>query len=195
MTTKTPLANQFVQQTNNGSLFLNSKIINKIDEIDFIINELTKKKNNIKNINLIFRASEEGDNIGYFNLKCNQKINELIIIKTVQGYIFGGFTSVGWNLNKGKDIYDSEAFIFSFNLKKIYTVKNPQYALHCQSGDGRLSFGSTSFAFLLGYNFLSRPSCLTEKMIDYNGETQEREINGGQKYFQILELEVFQILT
>ena len=178
---------------NNINKNINSRIINEISDINFIFDEIKKNGINIKGMNLIFRASEEGDRMEQFNFKCNNKDNELFIIKTTKGYIFGGYTKVGWIYDKGKDIFDSNAFIFSYNLKKIYNIKNPQYALHCQSGDGRLSFGSSSYAILLGNNFLKRDSGKTDKMIDYSGESNEREINGGGKTFQVVELEVFQI--
>ena len=171
----------------------NSKIFNKLSEINFIIDEIKKNGQNFRGINLIFRASEEGDKIENFNNICSNIENELIIIKTNKNYIFGGFTKTGWKKNKGKDFFDSNAFIFSYNLKKIYKIKNPEFALHCQSGDCRLSFGSTSYAILLGNNFLTKNSGRIGEMIDYNGETSKMEINGGEKDYQVLELEVFQI--
>ena len=44
-----------------------------------------------------------------------------MIIQTTSGNKFGGFTSTGWNSERGKDIYDQKAFCFSINisLKKI----------------------------------------------------------------------------
>jgi hypothetical protein len=171
----------------------NSKIFNKLSEINFIIDEIKKNGQNFRGINLIFRASEEGDKIENFNNICSNIENELIIIKTNKNYIFGGFTKTGWKKNKGKDFFDSNAFIFSYNLKKIYKIKNPEFALHCQSGDCRLSFGSTSYAILLGNNFLTKNSGRIGEMIDYSGENSKMEINGGEKDYQVLELEVFQI--
>lgn len=176
----------------NKKIIFHSKIFNDISEIDFILNEIKKIGNNISRIDLLYRASDDGDKIEKMNDICNNKDNELFIIKTIKGYIFGGFTKIGFN-NKSKDIFDPNAFIFSYNLKKIYNIKNPQYALHRQSGDGRFSFGSSSYVFLFGRNFLKKNSSSTDKMIDYLGENLEREINGGDKNFQILELEVFQI--
>ena len=184
--------NTNINKNNNIIINFNSKIFNQISEITFILDEIKKKGNYIKGINLIFRASEDGDRMDKFNNKCDNRENALIIIKTTKGYIFGGFTKVGWN-NKSKDVFDDNAFIFSYNLKKIYNIKNPKYALHRQSGDGRISFGSSSYVFLLGNNFLNRNSSTTDKMIDYIGENMDKEINGGEKNFKVLELEVFQI--
>ena len=130
-----------------------------------------------------------------FHSKCDDKMNTLMLIKTKSNYKFGGFTKTGWKNVKGQDIYDEKAFCFSINLKKIYNIENPKYALHCQSNDGRPSFGSNNYVFLLGNNFLSKEASKVEVMKeDYIGEEKKMEINGGNEYFQVDELEVFQIL-
>jgi hypothetical protein len=185
--------NSNLKTQNNKSNIFNSKIFNQLSDINFILDEIKKIGQNIRGVNLIYRATEEGDKIEKFNNICSNIENELIIIKTNKNYIFGGFTKTGWKENKGKDFYDSNAFIFSYNLKKIYNIKKPEYALHCQSGDCRLSFGSTSYAILIGNNFLAKYSGRIDKMDDYSGESSEREINGGDKEYKVLELEVFQI--
>ena len=186
--------NSNLKTQNNKSNIFNSKIFNQLSDINFILDEIKKIGQNIRGINLIYRATEEGDKIEKFNNICSNIENELIIIKTNKNYIFGGFTKTGWKENKGKDFYDSNAFIFSYNLKKIYNIKKPEYALHCQSGDCRLSFGSTSYAILIGNNFLAKYTGRIDKMDDYSGESSEREINGGDKEYKVLELEVFQII-
>ena len=177
---------------NNINAF-KSKIFNKLSDINFILDEIQKNGKNIRGINLIYRASEEGDKIEKFNNICSNIENELIIIKTNKNYIFGGFTKAGWKKEKGKDFYDSNAFIFSYNLNKIYNIKDPRYAMHCQSGDCRLSFGSRTYAILIGNNFLTKNSGRIDKMDDYSGESSEMEINGGVRDYKVLELEVYQI--
>ena len=156
--------------------------------------EIERNNTKITKINLLYKATEDGDTITHFHSKCDNKRNTLMIIKTTTQYIFGGFTKVGWKNVKGEDIYDDNAFCFSINLKKIYTIKEPKYALHCQSFNGRPSFGSNSYVFLLENHFLSKKSNATQKIVDFNGEKKEREINGEKEYFQVEKLEVFQIL-
>ncbi len=58
-----------------------------------------------------------------FNFKCNNKENELFIIKATKGYILGGYTKVGWIFDKDKDIFDLNAFIFSYKIKKYILLK------------------------------------------------------------------------
>ena len=197
-----PDKNQIYQPINNKSNLITpenninsfkSKIFNKLSDMNFIFDEITKNGKNFRGINLIYRASEEGDKIEKFNNKCSNIENELIVIKTNKNYIFGGFTKAGWKKEKGKDFYDSDAFIFSYNLKKIYNIKEPRYAMHCQSGDCRFSFGSRTYAILFGNNFLTKYSGRIDKMEDYSGESSDMEINGGVKDYKVSELEVYQI--
>ena len=117
-----------------------------------------------------------------------------MIVKTTEGYIFGGFTSTGWKNEKGKYISDSNAFCFSINLHKIYNIINPNHAIYNQSGDGSPSFGgSCNYIFRITENFLNNKNSFVDKMIDYVGEKKNFEINGGNKKFKVDELEVFQI--
>ena len=177
---------------NNTNAF-NSKIFKQLSELNFILDEIKKIEKNIRGINLIYRASKEGDKIENFNNICSNIENELIIIKTTKDYIFGGFTKTGWKKEKGKDFCDSNAFLFSHNLKKIYNIKEPKYAMHCQSGDCRFSFGSRTYAIIIGNNFLSKFTGRVDKMEDYSGESSDMEINGGERDYKVLELEVYQI--
>ena len=171
-----------------------SKIINKKEKIIFILKEIEKAIGSFNNIKLIYRATRDGDSIENFHSKCDNIRNTLMIVETTTGYIFGGFTSVGWNNNKGKCIYDNKAFCFSLNLNKIYNIINPNCALYNQSGNGSPSFGFSPYIFLLYNKFLSSNSNLVEKMVQYKGESHPCEINGGNRVFQVKELEVFQII-
>lgn len=172
-----------------------SKIIKNSEEIKFVLKEIENKGIEIKDMKLLYRATKDGDKMEVFHSKCDKVKNTLMIIETKEGYKFGGFTKVGWKNVQGEDIKDDSAFCFSINLNKIYKIKNPKNALHCQSFGKRPSFGSISYIFLLGNNFLSEKSSHVEKMVDYEGENTSKEINGGKDNFQVSELEVFQIIN
>ena len=189
--------NSFILQSSSELIslvdFKESQIIKDFNEIKFVLEEIEKKGFKIKEKKLIYRATEDGDKMSDFHKKCDDESNTLMLIKTNKNFVFGGFTQTGWKNARGNDIYDDKAFCFSLNLKKIYNIINPKNALHCQSYDSRPSFGSNSYVFLIGNNFLSNSSSSTDKMVDYSGETKESEINGEQTYFQVDQLEVFKI--
>ncbi|KAJ5067383.1 hypothetical protein M0811_13053 [Anaeramoeba ignava] len=64
-----------------------------------------------------FSAKRDGFNSQNWHKAVDGKGKTLVIIKTKQNFIFGGFTQVGFNGNTG-DIKDSNAFIFSLRNDK-----------------------------------------------------------------------------
>ena len=102
---------------------IDSKILTKKEEIDFISNRIKEMKYfNNKNIfyELIFKATKDGGNSTAFHGKCDGISKTITIIKTIKGLKFGGYIDKKWN-NNGVWIKDDEnCFIFSLDFKKIY---------------------------------------------------------------------------
>ena len=79
---------------------------------------------------MVYRASEDGDKAADFHRCCDKIGPNVTLIKTRNGYIFGGFTVKNWehlkrdiNINKpnlGSASRDPKAFCFSINYQKIY---------------------------------------------------------------------------
>ena len=90
-------------------------------------------------LNLIYRASRDGDNAKDFHFKCDFIGPNLTVIKTKKEYIFGGFTIKTWkhlfkDINSedpecGTELKDEQAFGFSVNKNKIY--ENDDVILIC----------------------------------------------------------------
>ncbi|KAJ5080672.1 hypothetical protein M0811_13856 [Anaeramoeba ignava] len=99
-----------------------------------------------------FSAKRDGFNSKNWHKAVDGKGKTLVIIKTKQNFIFGGFTKVGFNGDKG-NINDSNAFIFSLRNDKgdripaKFTIKEPQYAINSYLNHGPF-FGNGDF--LLG---------------------------------------------
>ncbi|KAJ5075581.1 pep-cterm sorting domain-containing protein [Anaeramoeba ignava] len=81
-----------------------------------------------------FSAKRDGFSCQNWHKAVDGKGKTLVIIKTKDNFIFGGFTQVGFNGNTGY-INDSNAFIFSLRNDKgdripaKFTIKQPQYAI------------------------------------------------------------------
>lgn len=60
---------------------------------------------------LVYRASKHGFSAQNFHENCDGIPKTLTIVKTVNNYIFGGYTQEAWN-QSGDYIYDKDAFIF-----------------------------------------------------------------------------------
>ena len=99
-------------------LFKDSTILT--NEQSFALCDLVNLPVN-KSWSLLYRASRDGFKAIDFHTKVNGVQNTLTIVKTTNGYVFGGFTTSDW----GRNYYltDSSAFIFSFINNFNKTVK------------------------------------------------------------------------
>ena len=175
-----------------------SKIIKDIKEIDFII----KKINNcfeeqdleFYNMNLIYSATRDGDACTIFHSICDGVCPILALIKTKKGKRFGGFTSVPYQSSttfKGKK--DDLAFIFSIDKKKTYDVDKGTNAVCSYKNYGPVFYGYEYCNIYLIGNFLNVEGNVAKKGDRYK-TTEDYEINGGEKKFLAVEVEVFQVI-
>lgn len=185
--------NQFTQDQTK----IESKIISSGDEKKLILDRLRLSilyRNKIPTFNLIYRATRDGDDPLEYCKRCDGKKNALFVINTKKGCKFGGYTEVITNFSKGKDVIDPFSFVFSLNKFKIYEnlQKEKNAVDHCK-GWGPIFRGDT-FA-VWKYNFLSydKHTVGTKLESHFGVMDNDYEINNGEKYFSISELEVFQI--
>ena len=180
------------------SLIFDSKIIQSLNSIDFILNYIRQndKSFSFNNIKLLYRGSRDGDSTKTCHKLCDDKQNILIIMKSDTGYKFGGYSKIGFKTinDRSKREYkiDNNCFLFSINLNKIYPViKDDAIICHISDKMGLCFNGSLGFED----NFLHK-----ERKIGlfikkrFNGFKDKFEINGGKEVFRIVELEVFQLL-
>ena len=146
--------------------------------------------------NLIYRASRDGFEAAKFHSKCDNKPNTLIVIKSTNGNIFGGYTEQSWSGSGFKT--DSNAFIFSLiNLdnkpKKIKWSRNQ--AIGCSTSHGPI-FGAGHDLFISDKsNTIS--SSLSNLCNSYIHPEYEYKSNGAKSFlagsynFQVSDIEVY----
>ena len=179
----------------NDELFKSSIIGNDFKAKLFIINGIEEiiKKNNVK-LSLIFRMSEIGDKSEDFHNYCDNKGPNLVLIKTTNNKIFGGFTPLNWD-KKGDLILDklNQTFIFTINNMKIINAKNNGYkSIKCQANSGPI-FGDWDFGLRenlrIGISYAtSKSSFLTENNLELTGS------KGKSENFETNELEVYKVI-
>ena len=182
-------------ENNNFINKLESKIIREKKEYDFLIERLKKvnlDENIIKSgkidINLIYRATKDGDEAKDFHKKCDEYKNNLVIIMTKTGLRFGGFTRESWE-GKG-DKLDKEAFCFSLDKNKIYNYVKGKSSIYVSPEFGP-SFGNSVFE--IKDKFLEMGGVCSEDHF-YDNQEKGCEINNGNEQFDIKEIEVFEVL-
>ena len=172
----------------------NSKIIDSIYSIYFIFYKIREndKSLNFNKIRLLYRASRDGDISKTFHKLCDNKQNVLIIIKSDIGYIFGGYSKIGFKTSKNWDgEKDNLSFLFSIDLKRIYpAIKDKNTIINSDETYGLCFTGSLYFKDNFFYKSNSFGNYIKEH---FNGLEDKFEMNGGKKFFKIKELEVFQL--
>ena len=118
-------------------------------------------------------------------------MKQLIFIKTTEGEIFGGYTKEGYR-SRNDSIKDSNAFVFSLSKKKIYHSKKSQNAIFDDKSYG--PYFSNHMIHIENKMLENRSeTCLASESY-FEGITSDYEINNGEKYFYIQEIEIYQVL-
>ncbi|KAJ5080084.1 pep-cterm sorting domain-containing protein [Anaeramoeba ignava] len=131
-----------------GNIFSDSEIIKDIEYIQKL-KEWINDNDLFSKMKLGFSAKNDGFNSQNWHKAVDNKGETLIIIKTKENFIFGGFTQVGFNGNSGK-IYDSNAFIFS--LRNDKGDRKPEKFTYKQGKDGYAIYSHLSRGPKFGAN-------------------------------------------
>ena len=178
-----------------------SKIIDSINKIDFILNYIrdNDKSFNFKEIKLLYRGSRDGDRTKTCHELCDYKQNVLVVILSDTGYIFGGYSKIGFKTTINDYTHyeykkDNNSFLFSVNLKKIYPVIKDKEAI-CHISD-RFGLGFTaSLAFYDNFMNNSRGTIFGNDSKEiFSKPPNKYEMNGGNRNYKCSELEVFQLV-
>ena len=142
---------------------------------------------------LLYKGTFDGDAAGDFHNKCDGKSHTLTIVETINGYRFGGFTTIAWD-GSGSYKNDPDAFIYSLNKKRKFKGKGSN-SIYCNSGYGP-TFGD-GHDFHICANYVGKP-CYSNFQYSYGLKEDLEGCNklsylAGGYNFLIKELEVFQI--
>ena len=172
--------------------FKSSSILTMETDFDFLLNKLSKF--NPTSYKIIYKTSIDGDNIKNFHSNCDGEENILIIIETVKGLKFGGFTTVGFD-SSGYELRDDNAFLFSVDKQKIYDIMPGNNAIYCNRKFGPIFCAkpdSSAYSIFIPDNYLKNKSTTTKNCFCYKMD-ENFELNNGKKEFFVKELEVFRV--
>jgi hypothetical protein len=92
---------------------------------------------------LLYRASRDGEAAADFHRMCDYKGATITVVKSSNGYIFGGYTDVAWGTNPG---YKSSSVSFLYSLKD-----------HAGIGPVKMPINTTATAYAVGHNLSYGP--------------------------------------
>ena len=165
-------------------LFKGSNIIQNYDETKLILSWINK--NNIKT-NLLFNSNNDGDLLSTFFSRVSNKCPTLLIVKSTNGYIFGGYSSLCWKCD-GNWHSDKNSFIFSFFAKQKYGVKDINSTNIFGRGD-LFQFGNDIRIY---DKCTSRNDNFVGKI--YYNSPENYQMNGGNNTFTVSSYEVYEII-
>ncbi len=134
---------------NTSMLGIKKVITNEIDSIILSNSDQLKdlislcEFSNNKYWNLLYRGSRDGFESYKFHEKCDNISNTLVIIKSENGNVFGGYTEQSWSGHQFK--FDPHAFIFSLineNNRPLKLNCSRNKAICCDNKYGPI-FGGT----------------------------------------------------
>ena len=164
------------------------EIIHNMKELELITDKINKENKKII-INLLYKASVDGDKASVFHDKCDQANSTIVLVETLNGKRFGGFTSCSWAGNC-EDKNDPSAFIFSLDKMKTYENIPGDEAIGCYPKFGPIFLGCQIKIF---DNAFSKGGTTFEKELNFNTK-EDYELTGGDRVFQIKEIEVYEVI-
>ena len=150
---------------------INSHIVDSYYYI-FMLKKWLNKNNDNNNSNkiiktkLLFRLSRDGESVDTFHKLCDDISPTLLLVESLNGRKFGGFTTCVWSVNKGGK-KDGKTFLFSFDEKKMYKKREEsknERDIYCRKDAGPI-FGGNDFYFYqtLKKGYSSSPYYFLEK--------------------------------
>ena len=174
---------------------ISSEIIKSIEEIELILKSVHNynKFDDTPTIQAIFQSSSNGDSAQTFHKFCDGEPNVIVVIETNKGNRFGGFTTIGFNSDNEvkKDYY---AFLFSFDLMKIYKSKSGKKNIFCKENFGPCFGDKDNKDLMISDNFTSNESFVGKCNGCFLNMNQDYEINNGNSNFIVNKLEIFKLL-
>ena len=173
-------------ENNKNYLFQISKIIKFDKEKEQQIRDWITPSNTIY-IKLIFQLTRDGKNCVDFHRLCDNRGPTLVLIETDRGYKFGGFTSSNWD-KSNLDKIDDWTFIFSLNKMEKFTrkINCNKRSIFCCPYLGPC-FGASDFG--INQNMNTGWSSVNGTFIN------NRECTNGECYFNVVEMEVYQVMV
>jgi hypothetical protein len=165
-----------------------------LSEFPSILREFEKKR-----WILNYRGTRNGFKSSNFHAKCDGRVHTITLIKTTKGFIFGGFTRLGWDSsNSDKTDDHHESFLFTIrNGRNIssrkFALSNPLSAIMCHASYVPI-FGAGR-DIVVSDNSNTNPSSWSNLGIGYVNDTgiNGREVFTGEYKFRVKEIEVFTI--
>ena len=176
-------------QDKTQNITVKGDIIHSIEELELLTRKMNKNNNKIT-LNLIYKATTDSDKAQAFHEKCDDAQSTLVLIETDKGKRFGGFTTCSW-AGDCQEKKDEDAFVFSLNKMQVYENIPSELAIGCYPNFGPIFLGCQIRIY---DNAFTNGGTTYEKGLNFNTE-EDYELTGGDKSFNVKEIEVYEVIV
>jgi hypothetical protein len=168
-----------------------------------ILNKNQLYINNIKNwanlnckfeAKLLYQRSKNGDTYDIFHQLCDNQGTTLTLIKSTEGFIIGGYTSLSWDKYTNGWKNDKDTFLFSLTDNKVFKKRKPDKSIYCSKNNGPwfafIGFRSSGKQNMTQGEFLYKVNENEIHFEDFNSIISNDKKN---RFFDVEEVEVFKI--
>ena len=172
----------------NDIAYSKGTIIRDQSELEFIVKRINKNNRKIK-LDLIYKASIDSDSAESFHYHCNKAQNSVVLIESLKGKRFGGYTSQSWE-GDGEEKKDPNAFVFSLDKMEAYKVIPTKEAIGCYQNYGPVFLGCQIRIY---DNAFKNGGTTFTKGVTYL-TNEDFELSGGENKFGVKEIEVYSVI-
>ena len=170
---------------------LDSKIINDNKTYNEMLKNWINSERKIK-AELLYRLSENGDNISTFHELCDNKGPTLTLFHVNDGNIVGIYTPLSWESPTSiKEKNDMDTFIFNLNKNQKYKKLKDDKSIFCNS-----SYGTWTACFgVRNLNNSMRKITHKANFINkyYDNGSEILPSNNNEVIYDLIELEIYKI--
>ena len=187
-------------------LNLNSRIIFRNKEAILLLKKLSGgDPNTIINLNLLYRASKDGDSQEILKMCCSNKLKTLTLFYTIEGARFGVYIEKykKKNLISGNHLHEmpGTSFIISLNNLIYYNVLAKKTSLDIKNSNmlcfglcSRINNNQTNFLIYTSRNnFIGKRYLFGDKN-DVYLNLDYKNIVGSNPYYHIKDVEIFEVI-
>ena len=171
------------------------RILQKRD-IELILSWINPSKS--LKLNLIYKATRDGDSPLIFHKKVDGIKNTVTVILTDKGYRCGGFVTKEWNTSKEFNKNDPNSFLFSLERREKYMISmegstnynHPNYGPTFGKGFDLVVGENVSSFFSTNQNWSKFPNSYGD-----NSDTNIKgALTGGDENFLVREIETYEVI-
>ena len=175
------------------------RIVQKRD-INLILSWINASKH--LKLNLIYKATRDGDSPKIFHKKVDGKKNTVTVILTDKGYRCGGFITKEWNTSGEFNKNDVNSFLFSLERRENYLVNLDECTNYNDINYGP-TFGK-GFDLVVGEkvknmlksdkNWSKFPNASGDNSYIFGNNTNKGLLTGGYENFLVREIETYEVI-